>query len=352
MPIDPECEPTATRIAALQATRDSIRAGLPSLPPLDRWKGLAQMGDLSRQIAQQQIQLDDCQRQHEAPYEAEIVIFDTTGGPPSTRQATLWLLDAGSATVLQQTELSGGGLAFTPPSAGPVGITIQQTEPPMRGVDFRSGPLEELPRKSASDPSGRIEIVVGPVLTFTVDEIRGWLSTLSLPQRTSTTLSTPIPATVDIIWSAVGMRLGAGTIRLSASGSVSIAGPLFGGQSAPFTLEVPFRFGVPVTPGTGIGCDVVMAADPGPSLSVGAPLGEYVNPIAPLFFDFCGGMALDVLRGEIDDVLRESTARLFGLTDLSKIPIVSLRHFDITPSAVAIQPTLGAFGDILSTYIP
>ena len=353
MPIDPACQPIADGIAALQATRDSIQAGLSSMPPLDRWKGFAQIGDLSRQITEQSILLDKCQRQHAASYEAEVVIFDTTGGPPTTRQAFLWHLDAAGAAVLEQSPLSSAGLSFTPPAVGPIGLTIQQTNPPVRGVDFRSGPLEKLPRKSASDPSGHIEIVVGPALTFTVDEIEGWLSALSLPQHTSTPLNTPMfTASVDVVWSAVGMRLASGTIRFLASGTVTVAGPLLGSQSAPFAIELPFRFGLPVTPGPGIGCDVLMAANPNPSLTVGGQLGALVNPIAPFFFDFCGGMALNVLRGEIDDVLRESTARLFGLADLSKVPVVSLRHFDISPSAVTIQPTLGAFGDALSTYLP
>ncbi|HEU4355675.1 MAG TPA: hypothetical protein VFT27_08815 [Actinomycetota bacterium] len=353
MPIDPACQPIADSIATLQATRDSIQAGLPPMAPLDRWKGLAQMGDLSRQIAELQIQLDSCQRQHAASYEAEVVIFDISGGPPTTRQASLWHLDPAGASVLEQTTLSGAGLSFTPPSVGPVGITIQQTNPSVRGLDFRSGPLEELPRKSTSDPAGRVEIVLGPVLTFTSDQIEGWLSALSLPQHTSTPLNTPLfSASADIVWSAVGMRLATGTMRFTASGTVTVTGPLVGTQSAPFSLELPIRFGLPVTPGSGIGCEVLMAANPNPSLTVGGQLGAIVNPIAPFFFDFCGGAALGALRSELNDVLEESIARLFGLADLTRVPVVSLRHFDITPSAVTIQPALGAFGDLLSTYLP
>ncbi|HEU4355081.1 MAG TPA: hypothetical protein VFT27_05780, partial [Actinomycetota bacterium] len=199
----------------------------------------------------------------------------------------------------------------------------------------------------------RIEIVLGPVLTFTADQIEGWLSALSLPQHTSTPLNTPLfSASADIVWSGVGMRLATGTMRFTATGTVTVTGPLVGTQSAPFSLELPIRFGLPVTPGTGIGCDVLLAANPNPSLTVGGQLGAIINPIAPFFFDFCGGMALDVIRGTLDDVLGESIARLFGLTDLSKVPVISLRHFDITTSTVTIQPALGAFGDLLSTYVP
>jgi hypothetical protein len=32
--------------------------------------------------------------------------------------------------------------------------------------------------------------------------------------------------------------------------------------------------------------------------------------------------------------------------------VISLRRFEITPTAVTIQPTLGAFGDVLSTFKP
>jgi hypothetical protein len=353
MPIDPACQPIADTIATLESDRDTIRAGLATLRPLDRWKALVQIGDLSRQIADQQVQLDNCQRQHAASYSADVVIFDTTGGPLASRQASLWQIEGTSATLMEQKPLSNAGLSFTtPPPTGPVGITIAETgNPAVQGVDFRSAPLEELPRKSASDPSGRIEIVLGPVLTFGVEEVEGWLSALVLPAHTSSPLNNPLfSGSVDIAWATVGVTLAAGRIQLSASGTVTITGSLIGTQSAPFSIDVPLRFGLPLTPGVDVGCNVRMAGTP--NLTVGGQLGAIVNPLAPLFFDFVGGAALNVLRERVNEVLPRATAALFGLDDLSKVPRLSLRRFEITPTAVTIQPTLGGFGDVLSTFIP
>ncbi len=355
MPIDPACQPIANAIATLESNRDAIRAGLPALTPLDRWKAMAQIGDIGRQIADLRVQLDTCQRQHAAAYSAEVVIFDTTGAPLASRRASLWQVDGPSATLLEEGPLSGTSLSFTTlPPAGPVGVTIAEIGTAgVQGVDFRSGPLDELPRKSAGDPSGRIEIVIGPVLSFDAGEIQGWLSDLVLPQRTSTALNTPLASgTVDIVWATVGITLVPGSIRFSASGTLTVDGTLFGTQSAPFSLELPLRFGLPQTPGPNTGCNVVMAVSPGPSLIVGGQLGAIVNPIARFFFDFCGGAALTLMRERLNDVLLESTAALFGLDDPSRLPIISLRRFDITATAATIQPTLGGFGEVLSTFLP
>src|SRR5215217_5143504 len=109
MAVDPACQPIANAIAALEVNRDAIRAGLPGSPPLNLWQALAAIGDLERQIADQQIQLDACQRQHAAAYEAQVVIFDTTGAPPASRKASLWRIDAGDATLLEESALSGAG---------------------------------------------------------------------------------------------------------------------------------------------------------------------------------------------------------------------------------------------------
>jgi hypothetical protein len=351
--IHPACLPFANTIASLETTRDTVRSGLPGLGPLDRWKALAQIGDLTRQIEDARVQLDDCQRLHAVSYEAEVVILDTTSSPPATREASLWQLDGPTPVLLEKAPLSATGLGFiTPSPEGPLGITIAETgNPAVQGLDFRSGPLEELPRKSPGDPAGRVEIVIGPTLTFDLDELRGWLGTVPLPSHTTSSISSgPFSGEVDITVANLGVTLAAGKIRLSAAGTAAVTGPLLGSQVAPFNIDVPLRLGLPLAPGGDYGCNIQLAGTP--SLTVGGQLGTVLNPMAQFFFDFTGGLALSVFRDRINEALPPAIALIFGLEDLERVPVISLRRFEITPAAVTIQPTLGAFGDVLSTYQP
>jgi hypothetical protein len=353
MTVHPACIPIATTIASLETQRGVVRSSLPGLGPLDTWKALAQIGDLTRQIADAQVQLDDCQRLHAVLYEAEVVIFDTTGGPPATREASLWQLDGSSPILLEKAPVTAAGLAFVTASPeGALGITIAETgNPAVQGVDFRSGHLEELPRKSPGDPSGRLEIVVGPTLTFDLDELRGWLGTVPLPSHTTTPITSgPFTGEVDITVATLGVALATNRIRLTAAGTAGVSGPLLGSQVAPFSIEVPLRLGLPLAPGGDYGCNVQLAGTP--SLTVGGQLGAVLNPMAQFFFDLAGGLVLPVLRDRINEALPPAIALIFGLDDTERVPVISLRRFEITPTAVTIQPTLGAFGDVLSTFKP
>lgn len=353
MTVHPACVPIANTIASLETQRDTVRASLPGLGPLDTWKALAQIGDLTRQIGAEQVQLDDCQRLHAVSYEAEVVVFDTTGGPPATREASLWQLDGPSPVLLEKAPLTATGLAFVTASPeGLVGITIAETgNAAIQGVDFRSGLLEELPRKSPGDPAGRVEIVVGPTLTFGLDEVRGWLGTVPLPSHTTTPITAgPFTGEVDITVATLGMTLATGKIRLSASGTAGVSGPLLGSQVTPFSIDVPLRLGLPLVPGGDYGCNVQLAGPP--SLTVGGQLGAVLNPMAQFFFDFLGGLILPLFRDRINEALPSAIALIFGLQDTERVPVISLRRFEITPTAVTIQPTLGAFGDVLSTFKP
>jgi hypothetical protein len=74
--------------------------------------------------------------------------------------------------------------------------------------------------------------------------------------------------------------------------------------------------------------------------------------MAQFFFDFIAGLALDLFREQVNAALPGAIAQVFGLDDLADVPVVSLRRFEITPAAVTIQPTLGGFGTVLSTFQP
>jgi hypothetical protein len=351
MPLNAQCQPFANAIAGLETTLAGVQAGLPGLAPIDRWKALAQIGDLKRQILDQQARLDECQRAHQASYEAEVVILDTSNAPPGSRTARLWLM-AGVPTELESAVLVGGSFQFaTHPSGAPIGITIEEVgNPAVQGVDFRSGSLEELPRKAPGDPSGRVEIVVGPTLTFTAKELSGWLDAIAVPLHTSNDIPPPFGGTVDITVSSLSVTLLPGVIAIVASGTANVSGPLWGSQLAPFKLELPISLGLPHTPDAAYGCDVLIQGSP--SLTATGPLGGILTTLAQTFVDFVGGQSLPVFREAINRALPSAVAAMYGLDRPPSSSVVSLRSFEVTPTEVSIEPTIGAFGDVLSTFMP
>jgi hypothetical protein len=350
-PLPLPCQLIANNITGLEGIRAGLQAGLAASPPLDRWKARVQIGDLTRQIAGLQRDLDKCQRTNLAPYEAEVVVYDTTNAPLGTRTARLWSMTGDVPTELESNPLVGGSFQFaTDPAGAPIGITIEETgNPAVQGVDFRSGSLEELPRNAPEDPSGRIEIVVGPTLTFTSEELTGWLDTVAVPISTSTDLPPPTGGRADITVSSVSVKLVPGAIDITAVGTANVSGAMWGSQLAPFKLELPVSLGLPHTPDSAYGCDVLLQGSP--SLTVGGALGSVLTMIAQTLVDFVGGQSLPIFRKAINRALPEAVAAIYGLGKPPRNSVVSLRRFEITPAAVVIEPTISAFGDVLSTFM-
>ncbi len=349
MTLNPACQPFATAIAALETQRATIQAGLGALTPIDRWKALVLIGDLNRQILDQQEQLDACERQHLADYEAEVVALDTSGGPPASRMARLWSMDE-VPTELENAPVVGGVFHFASRLSGTsVGITIEETgNPSVQGVDFRSGPLEELPRTSPADPGGRVEIVVGPTLNFAERDLIRWLQGIEIP---TTSIEIPtLGGKADITVSNLTVALLAGAIDVVASGTASITGPLWGSQLAPFKLEVPISLSLPLTPDSDRGCDLLIQGSP--SLTVSGPLGSVLTTLTQLLVDLIAGQSLPILRKAFNRAIPPAVATIFGLEKPPRLALISLRKFEITPAGVTIQPTIGAFGDALSTFMP
>ena len=101
MPIDPTCQPIAASLAELERQRDAARATLDGLAPAERWQAFATIGERNRKLAEGQRQLDECQRRQAARYDAELAVFDTGGGSPGSRSATLWRMGDGEPAVLE-----------------------------------------------------------------------------------------------------------------------------------------------------------------------------------------------------------------------------------------------------------
>src|SRR4051794_41983617 len=116
MPIDPTCQPIAASLAELESQRDAARATLAGLTPAERWQAFATIGELDRKLAEGQRQLDECQRSQAARYDAELAVFDTSGGAPAPRSAALLGVSGGGAAGREKGPGDAGGVSFAGPS--------------------------------------------------------------------------------------------------------------------------------------------------------------------------------------------------------------------------------------------
>jgi hypothetical protein len=351
MPIDPTCQPIAASLAELESERDAARATLDRLAPTERWQAFATIGECDRKLAEGQRQLDECQRRQVARYDAELAVFDTSGGSPGSRSATLWRMGDGEPAVLETAPIDEGAFSFAaPPADATLGLTIQETgDPAVTGLDFRSGPLHELPRTAPSDPSARVELVSTPIIALGEEDVARLLGSLALPLRTSTPLAAPI-GSFDVEVSALAASLLVGEIHLHATGTATAGGGAGGAVSAPFSLELPLAVALPVTPD--LDHTIELRRTGSPTLTASGALGALLTPLAPLVGGFVADAALPGLRRAIDDAVPRAVAATFGLVDLPPGSVVSLRRVEVAPQALTIAAALGAFGNVLSTFEP
>jgi hypothetical protein len=272
-----------------------------------------------------------------------LVIMDAGGGPTlGDRAAHVWDLSTTAPTLTETVSVQGAGFSLVQPLSGDtlaITVTAAQVEPG-RGADFRSG-VVALP--TGPDPRLRLEVVFGPTVVVTADDISRWFSSLTIP-----------PASFDVA--------GLGTVRVVVS---SVAGTLAqsmihvrvaGTVAAPaVTAQAPF------TAGAGLGVVPSRSPiDPQPAevTIVGRPTVELAPPLAV----FAGLLNLALSTGIfssflaqvgpiLDSGLRAVVARAFSLLQLPSATL-SIREIAIEPSAITFQPALGLVGTGLSTFQP
>lgn len=342
---------------------------LASLPndPLGRWNALAQIGEKRRQLAKKRLEILAWREQNSAGYEATLVVYDLSGASPPPRLVRLWRMDGASPVVLEDAHVSlapdpnapgvfTGSLQLTNAREGvPVALTVQEDgAAAAAGLDLKTGQMEELPPLKASDPSGRIELVLGPVLTLTVDDVQDWLRSVPLPLQTSVPIPT-LPmfgesAPAELTVTNLDVTLQQNRIRITGSGTARTSNALVGSLSAPYTLELPITLGLPLSPDAPQLCDVVVRGTP--NLSVGGPLGPILSAILPFIVNFLATATLPHLRTVLDRELPLAVASVFGLDGPLEGTTPSLREFSITPTEITLSAALGAFGTVLSDYRP
>ena len=113
-------------------------------------------------------------------------------------------------------------------------------DPERRTGLARFGPLDELPRISPDNPTGRIEIVIGPPQSFTAADLNRWFGA-SLPQHTTTALTGDVPGNVEPTVDA-GVSARAKHDSAGGSGTANVTGAPWGSQLLPFEVGSPSAF--------------------------------------------------------------------------------------------------------------
>jgi hypothetical protein len=340
-PIPTKCQPIATQLAALQANAQTLRTDAQAAVGQAAWTKLGQLATVLQDIDRTQAELDACIAAHTGDVVYEVAFIDGGGGPATgDRVAHLWDMSVSPPSRIASVPVEGGNFAFTGPMpAGSIAVGVEGTVA-TAGPDFRSGPFPV----PAAASSPRIEIVTGPTVKITADDLTRWLSLLSFEARRIDTGQ----GTLEVTATSIAAALGPGSITLSGVGTVSRMG--MGAEASTFSASVSIDL-VPSTTPAGI-----MPIEPkklgNPELRIGGPLailGAFAGVIL-------GSGLWDVILNQVREIARdqmaEATARALSLAKLPPDTTLSLRSVSITPSGITFQPMLGAFGTTLSTYQP
>jgi hypothetical protein len=384
-PVPAPCSALADQVAALEAEERSLRAALAN-SGFAAWAALGRLSRLQDDLENKfRPALRDCIEFADRLFPGELLVMDATGVDPTAatgdRMIQLWEVTSSGATVSGRHPValvSGTWFPIQRPEDGSMplpqqfGITVLSTD--AAGLlaaaldatadvpcDFRSAPIS-----STAVPSGgplRVEVVLGPQLRFTADQVTAWVIEAFTPH------SQPLSAGgVDAVISTTGASASLinGGIRGTVTGSVSFPGnPLLGALTVPFSIGVGASVRVPVS---------VARGGPPPNVSI-PPLGQIVEvaplgppeihltgdlgPLGPLatfvsnaLATFVTDLMMTQLRQIMQRELPQAVAHALALPALPAGVTLTIRQLSITPWEISFQPTLGGFGTVLSTFTP
>jgi hypothetical protein len=317
------------------------------------WTELAQAGPLLLQLDTEREELAACIKTHSAALTASVVVIDASGSQaPSTQTATLWDLTSTGPVTVETVPIQAGAFGFAGPVPASAAVSLAPDsagDPSLIGVDFRSGPL---PQPLAVTP--RVEIVIAPKLTVSAQKLRGWASTFqSTPQDIG---AGGFLGRLQAVVTAPTITFTTGAVRVDLTGTVTRAS---GGAGAFLNLpsSMPFAAGIALSlaPGTdpyGRELVAVTLAGQNPIVLNLPGTQVIVDTILPLVTPFVGEQIRTSLSASINQLVPAAIERGLALASLPPATQLSLRSVAISEAGITIQPVLGAFGTLLSTFQP
>jgi hypothetical protein len=342
-PIPTPCQGIDAQVTALETAAATLRADAQASVGQTAWTKLGQLGQVLQDLDRKQAELSTCIAAHSGDVVYEVVFIDGGGGPVAgDRVAHLWDMGASPPTRAASVPVQGGSFAFAGPLPGGNIAVAVEASAAAAGPDFRSGPMPVPPAGSAQ----RIEIVVGPTVMVTPDDLTRWLGNVSFTARR---IDTGV-GTFEVTLTSLAAALAPDTITLTGVGTVSLVAPTGGTQTSPFSASITVAFVPSTTPAA------IVPIEP---KKIGNPVVQVGGPLAILGIALNAGLGFglwDVVLNQVRDIARDeaikATATAISLAKLPADTTVSLRSMAIDATGIRFQPMLGALGTALSTYQP
>ena len=349
-----DCSHLQQQADQLKLDADQLRTDALASTGGAAWTKLAELGEKLLELDRKRAELDACNKAHAGATACDVVFMDAGGGGvDAPRRAELWDINAHPAALLTTAEVAAGSFAFTGPlPTGPgtrVAVVITSSDTTaVTGPDFRSGPFD-LAALVASGLKPRVEIVLGPVVTITAEDIARWFNDMlsaAQPGPINVAGVGSIQASVE----SFAVALAPAAIRLTATGTAAGAIALIGDVQAPMSVTLTLGL-VPATR-TDVAVPAELTFTAPPHVDVAGPLGGYGAVLNIALAAFLGDWVLQQMRPKVEYEFTQAATRALSLVGLPPDATLSIRKLSINPAGVTIQPVIGAPGQALSAYQP
>jgi hypothetical protein len=353
-PVQPGCGQLKSQADQLKADADQLRKDALASVGAAAWAKLAALSQKLVDLDRKYAELDACNKAHAGATACEVAFIDAGGGGVNdSRRAELWDLTRDPPVLLKTAQVAAGSFAFTAPvptgAASPVAVVITSTDTTTAtGPDFRSGPLD-LAAVAASGASPRIEIVLGPEIKITPDDINRWFAE-ELTALQPAPLNQPGVGAIQATVQSVAVALAPSTIRLTATGTASGAVAFLGHVEAPMTATLALSIVPSTSPDVTLPAELAFTA--APHVDVAGPLAGYGAILNMALATLLGDWVLEQMRAKVRQEFTDAAHRALSLIGLPADATLSIRRLSIAPDALTVQPVIGAPGSVLSAYQP
>jgi hypothetical protein len=307
------------------------------------WNTLAQLGLVLQQLDHKRRELNTCIAAHTGDLVCELAIIDVSGGvPAAARDAFLWDLSGSQPAQIVTAPVQGTSFAFAGPiPAGPIAITVTADDvAPSTGPVFRSGATPA----PAVGASLRAEVVIGPMVHLTAEDISKWFSEIAaIPQHID---ASPV-GSFEVRLTSVAVTCAPSIVSLAGVGTVSGA---MGLAESPFTASLDLALVPSKAPDGQIPAELSLVAPPHVQIAGrGALLGAALDMALSTGFS---ALVLQQVRDVVGREFAAGVARALALIHLPAGVLVSTRSLMVDSSGATFQPTLSCLGNVLSTFHP
>jgi hypothetical protein len=239
--------------------------------------------------------------------------------------ADLWDVGGPQPVLLESVPVSSGSFAFSPSVlSGQFALAISGTDTATStGPDFRSGPIT-----AAATATPNVEIVLGPIVTLTADDISRWFA--AIPAAPVQSLAAPAVGTIAVDIQSIAAALVPPALRLTGVGTLSGSISVLGSVTSPLSVTVTLGLVPTTNPNPLLPAELTLVAPPHVDLS--GPFAEFGPVLNAAIATFAGDWILELMRPivqkEVSDAAARALARRASTVGDAFDP-QALRHADI-----------------------